>query len=75
MILPNPFDDVIKLQFNESINGQIKVLNIHGKNVINKAFTGKTQSLNTSEWLPGPYFIKVISEKGKFRTRKVTKYR
>ncbi|PSR05714.1 MAG: hypothetical protein BRD49_04275, partial [Bacteroidetes bacterium SW_10_40_5] len=72
-ILPNPFDATLQIRMEEAISGQIKITDLHGKEVLNKSIEGRQHILQTEEWKSGTYFIQVIPNNGNIKSRKLLK--
>ena len=72
-VFPNPFDETLQIRLQEVEEGQIKVTNLHGREVLNKAYEGKMQILQSSDWTPGTYFIQIIPNSGTIKSRKLLK--
>ena len=69
LVAPNPFQNYIS--FEKEVNGTIEIYDGLGKRVfINENFSGK--NINTTNFLKGFYFLRVISEDVNF-TRKIVK--
>jgi len=74
-IFPNPANDFVNIRFNENTeNVNIELTNALGQvvyaEVIDNTYSGESTELNTSNLMPGIYFVKIASE-GKLSTQKL----
>lgn len=69
LVMPNPFQNYISLE--SEVNGTVEIYDAFGKQVfIKENFSGKR--IDTTEFLAGFYFLRVISDDVNF-TRKMVK--
>lgn len=62
-IFPNPTSQLVTIQSNEELKN-IKIWSLDGKNVLQKACSGKDVTINVEKVSPGMYTLQLISEKG-----------
>lgn len=72
-IYPNPFEDIFRVELGETGNeNHIRIVDITGKTILDRMFTGKSVELYLSGLQPGLYNLVVVGEDG-FRTCKLLK--
>ncbi|MDZ4840261.1 MAG: M6 family metalloprotease domain-containing protein [Bacteroidota bacterium] len=77
-VYPNPTNGVLNIDFNASIgqNYRVVLVSANGKTVYNRNYTVASTALNkisleTSEFEPGIYFLKVLSDNNQFHSKLV----
>jgi Ice-binding-like/Secretion system C-terminal sorting domain len=63
-IFPNPFTDFTTIQINDALaleEMELRVYNVHGKEIMNGIFFKQTTTISTSNMTSGIYFYKIIS--------------
>ena len=71
-IFPNPVSDILSISSENKIKN-IKVYNLTGKVIVNKAVNNQTIKVNLSSFPSGIYFTKVILENSKSYSVKIVK--
>lgn len=74
-LFPNPARDEINIKINDSekSNAEIKIIDIHGKELLSKSFEGRgIYKLSIAEFKQGMYFV-IINYNGKYAVRKLIK--
>lgn len=69
-MFPNPANDLVSIQLNNSKNGTVKIVDLVG-NVIYSESISSSKTLNTSEFKNGIYFVTIESEGSKMTSRKL----
>jgi hypothetical protein len=72
-VYPNPIQNYIKIEFNETTKGQLIVRNSLGKKQMSQDFQNKTLKINTETFPPGVYIVQLIDDKGNTSFSKVFK--
>ncbi len=75
-LFPNPFNEQITLQLPEAYlehTTQVYVFNMQGQLVYEQTALQTQLQLNTSQWQPGTYLVKVATSNGQFQTKKIIK--
>lgn len=67
---PNPANDLVSIQLNNSKNGTVKIVDLVG-NVVYSETISSSKTLNTSEFKNGIYFVTIESEGSKMTSRKL----
>lgn len=64
-IYPNPTKDVITIQINETTftKSRFKLIDVIGKEVVNKKITSNTTSIDVSQYTKGVYFYQILHQK------------
>lgn len=71
---PNPVDDFLQIKIKETGNFSIRILDLSGRMITTLPLEGDEQSLNTSTWFPGLYFVQLFSAQGEFiKAQKIIK--
>jgi len=73
VLYPNPAVDYINLDFGENKSYEIKIFDIHGKQMFYDKMSNQQYVLDVSSYAAGNYFVKVIDEDGGFLTAKFIK--
>ena len=63
---PNPANEIVYMNFNEGIADKdvsIVIYDLHGRVVASQSILNKNHQINTSSYLPGTYFVKIIADK------------
>ena len=69
-ILPNPADEAVNIQLNNSKNGTIKIIDLVGNIVYSDDFVTYSK-VNVSEFKNGIYFVMIEAEGIKLSSRKL----
>jgi len=69
-IVPNPFDDEVKIEFGNSQKGVVKIqlFDMYGNKVVDKSVRGNT-TINTDRLSTGMYILKAIGDGVKFNKK------
>lgn len=67
---PNPANDLVSIQLNNSKNGTVKIVDLVG-NVVYSETISSSKTLNTSEFKNGIYFVTIESEGQRMTSRKL----
>ena len=64
-VYPNPTKDIITIQINETTfnNGTFKLIDVMGKEVLNRKIESNTTSIDISQYTKGVYFYQLINYK------------
>lgn len=63
-LFPNPTSQLLNIQFNQLEKGQISILDITGKEVLNQNIEGESTILNVENLVNGVYMVKLQTNKG-----------
>jgi hypothetical protein len=65
-ILPNPAKDAFYIRLNESDNSAVKlrIMDAKGQVILSKAVIEAYQRIETSNFIPGIYFVEIVNSKG-----------
>ena len=71
-LYPNPAGSQVQVKLSEGkgIDGLAEIYNIEGVRVFSSKITGNQSTIQTSEWMPGVYFVKLTSQ-GNSRTERL----
>ena len=72
-LFPNPFQNHITIRTKSIREGRIRVMNMVGQQMVNKSLQNQAVRIETGDWLPGTYVVKLIGENGILKTRKMVK--
>ena len=73
-VLPNPFDDEIKIELNDIENSEVQVLDLNARLIFESSSEGKTfLKFKLSDIQSGMYYLKVISKESIFIQKIVKK--
>lgn len=67
---PNPANDLVSIQLNNSKNGTVKIVDLVG-NIVYSETISSSKTLNTSEFKNGIYFVTIESEGQRMTSRKL----
>lgn len=70
-IYPNPAEDIIKINFNNKVVGEISLVDILGKELVTQKLEGRTVQLNLSNLPVGIYYIQ-LNENNNISHEKIT---
>ena len=73
LVFPNPTAGELNIQITSTQEFQFTLYNSLGEKIIEKTFSGKSNTFNLSAYSNGIYFYKIISEKNIIKTGKVIK--
>jgi len=65
-IYPNPAQNILHLQLNESIQGTVSITDLQGQTILSQAINDNNAQINTSNVANGVYVLKVVSEKASY---------
>lgn len=68
-IYPNPVNNILSIKFPESTSGRIKILDITGKQLIEKSDIENIATLNISSFKTGIYIIEIQTDSEVFTTK------
>ena len=72
-ILPNPFDEQLRIDLQGYGNVEIVINNLSGQKIANYWEVENSLSINTSQWTSGIYFIQISSEGAIIKQEKLIK--
>lgn len=69
-LFPNPASDHIRIEFPESINSDLVITNITGKEIFREKISGKSFEIQISKWPAGIYIFRTDGYEQKFMIQK-----
>ncbi len=70
-IYPNPSHDIVNISTGDATTGTIELMDLSGKIIFSKTFTGSTTTIDLSAFANGVYFVNMYTDKGKSVARLV----
>ena len=60
-IMPNPFNDYINIETRNSVEIELRIYDVSGRNMLNRKFTGRV-TLDMQSLSKGVYYMELISD-------------
>ncbi|MGB1248291.1 MAG: T9SS type A sorting domain-containing protein [Chitinophagales bacterium] len=61
VVYPNPATDIVNIDFEESIEGNMYLMDINGKTIKTQSIANQNIQIDVSEYAKGIYFLKIMS--------------